>query len=90
MFNTNNFATDYLASSGSIISGAGSIFNLQGNYFSYKHNNSEQESDSFAIYSDWFMIGKDIRHCIETFNPNTEQQHLSVWNTKHKNSEENP
>lgn len=73
------YRTDYLFSRPSFMIGAGSVLNIAGNYFTFNYSETDLESDTKAISSDWSMIGKDFELAINELN--TQSQNDVVPNT---------
>ena len=60
------YATDFLFSTPSFLSGAGTVINLAGNYYEFNASDSGFEADKKAIENDFRMVGQDICDVIET------------------------
>lgn len=58
----NHLQTDFLFPRMSWIIGTGSVINLAGTYYSYNFSGSEVEADGRAVFSDWSMVGEDLRN----------------------------
>jgi len=58
------FSTDFLTASGSFVLGFASAFDPSGTFFLRNSSETSEEADSVAIYSDFAMIGQDIRDII--------------------------
>jgi hypothetical protein len=61
----NKVVTDFLTPKSSYLTGAGSVMNLAGSYFVYNISPTPDMADRRAIFSDWAMIGQDLRHVLE-------------------------
>jgi len=56
-------STDFLFTKQSFIRGLGSIGNLDGTIL-FNSSKTDEEADAKAIFSDWQMVGNDIRKAI--------------------------
>jgi len=43
------------------ITGAGSVIDLARTYYLRNSSDSEAEADSLTVFSDWSMVGEDLR-----------------------------
>ena len=59
--------TDLLFPKTSFFVGLGSVGSIHGSYFEYNYSETEEESDTKAISSDWKMVGRDIQEAILNF-----------------------
>ena len=57
----NHLQTDFLFPRMDWITGAGSVIDLAGTYYLRNSSDSEAEADSLAVFSDWSMVGEDLR-----------------------------
>lgn len=53
--------TDFLVARPSFWSGVGRVLDLWGKFDSYNVSEAAEEADMRALYSDWRMVGQDIR-----------------------------
>ena len=58
------YATGFLFSTPSFLSGAGTVINLAGNFYEFNSSESGFEADEKAIENDFRMIGQDISDII--------------------------
>jgi hypothetical protein len=66
--------TDFLFSKMSLLTGAASAFNLAGNFYRFNHSATEAEADAKAIFSDWSMVGEDLRTAFKEFEVERKKQ----------------
>jgi hypothetical protein len=67
----NKFHTDFLASSGAALIGAGAAFNVSGEYFSYNRSANREIADARAIRQDFAVVGQDIARTLATESAKT-------------------
>lgn len=60
--------TDFLFPTPSFLIGMGSVFNIAGNYYKFNYSNSNKEADSKAIFSDWKIVGQDLKKAEKEIN----------------------
>jgi hypothetical protein len=53
--------TDFFFARPSFWSGGARLFDLWGTFDDYNYSESAEEADSRAIYSDWRIVGQDLR-----------------------------
>jgi hypothetical protein len=53
--------TDFLVPRMSALTGAATVINLGGGFYSYNISENENQADASAIFSDWSMVGEDLR-----------------------------
>ncbi len=71
--------TGFLFASPSFWSGVGRLFDLWGKLDDYNVSRSAEQADAAALYSDWRMVGQDLRDSWVLFHTK-EAEH-----PKHKN-----
>ena len=60
-------STDFLYARPSFIEGMARIMDVTGSLNEYNHAQDGQEADTIAIWSDWAMIGQDMRRVIGVY-----------------------
>lgn len=63
----NNYYTDYLTPSGSMLVGAASAFAIGGRFFYFNESASPEAADARAIRQDFFVIASDVVKSREKF-----------------------
>ena len=63
----NKSRSTFLFSTPSFASGVARALDLYGLYDRYNYSSTEQEADCKAIWSDWSVVGQDIRSATERF-----------------------
>jgi hypothetical protein len=58
----NRLQTDFLVPRMTWLTGAGTLLNLAGQYYGYNISATEEEADARALFSDWSMVGQDLRN----------------------------
>ena len=71
------FATDFLFSTPTFLSGAGTVINLAGNYYDFNASDSGSEADVLALSNDFRMVGQDLADVLEVVRD--EKQMLSTF-----------
>ncbi len=71
------FATDFLFSTPTFLSGAGTVINLAGNYYDFNASDSGSEADALALSNDFRMVGQDLADVLEVVRD--EKQMLSTF-----------
>lgn len=66
--------SDYLLARCSFLSGAASAFAFSGNYYEVNLSSTEDEADRRALWSDFAVIGGDIRNAMDTVPSGQAQQ----------------
>lgn len=59
--NKDKIKTGFLCAMPSFLYGFAQAFDLFGDFVSYNESHTVNEADAEAIYSDWKMVGNDIR-----------------------------
>jgi hypothetical protein len=60
----NPHRSDFLYASPSFLRGMGSVLSIAGNYYEYNASSTPEEADAKALFSDFAMIGEDLREVI--------------------------
>ncbi len=50
------------------LTGVGTLFNFASPYYCYNVSPTEQEADARALFSDWSMVGEDLRGAMRRFD----------------------
>ncbi len=64
----NAMDTAFLFATPSLWSGMARMLDICGQFDSYNSNETEGEADAKALYSDFRMIGQDLKHAIESLS----------------------
>ena len=59
--------TDFLCPAPSHLSGIGRLLDLLGLFALYNVSPTGREADCRALFSDWVMVGRDIRDAVTTY-----------------------
>ena len=62
--------TGFLFATPSVIAGVARLLDLWGVFDRYNTADSEEEADAFALYSDWRIVGQDLRDAMNDFGVN--------------------
>ncbi|MBZ5526970.1 MAG: hypothetical protein LAN71_03580 [Acidobacteriia bacterium] len=57
--------SDFLIAQPSLFSGAARLFDFHGLYDEYNISQTEAQADAMATFSDWVLVGQDIREAVE-------------------------
>jgi hypothetical protein len=75
----NRLQTDFLVPRMTWLTGAGTVFNLAGRFYCYNTSETEEEADARAVFSDWSMVGEDLRGAMRGFSrKDTRQLELNL------------
>jgi len=61
--------SDFLVAHPSLSSGAARLFDFYGLYDEYNISQTEAQADAMAAFSDWLIVGQDIREAIKQHEP---------------------
>jgi hypothetical protein len=64
----NAMDTDFLFATPSLWSGMARMLDIYGQFDSYNASETEETADAKALYSDFRMIGQDLKHAIESLS----------------------
>ena len=62
--------SDFLVADPSLTSGAARLFDFYGLYDEYNISPTEAQADAMATFSDWLVVGQDIREAVEQHEQN--------------------
>jgi len=62
--------SDFLVADPSLASGAARLFDFYGLYDEYNISPTEAQADAMATFSDWLVVGQDIREAVEQHEQN--------------------
>lgn len=68
MVKRKDLKTGFLFATPSMIAGAARLLDLWGVFDHYNTADSEEEADALAVYSDWRIIGQDLRDAMNDFS----------------------
>lgn len=66
--------TDFLLATMTRLTGAGNVFNLWGSFYDYNYSATPEEADARALFSDWAVVGDDIRTVLRSIDKDQSQQ----------------
>src|ERR1700740_1468101 len=64
----NRLQTDFLLPRMTWLTGAGPLLNFGGRFYCYNVSPTEEEADARALFSDWSMVGEDLRRAMQNFD----------------------
>jgi len=65
--------TDFLVEQPSLHSGVARLFDFYGYYDAYNRSLNEAQADAMALFSDWLIVGEDIKSAMR------EHERLAKW-----------